>query len=74
MALRSSASHSSACLPASRTVQASASERDRATPASTSVSSTLRSGWRSRVITGTDNWVNMIRSPSTVTPQATRLP
>ena len=58
MASRSSASHSSACWPTSRTAQASASERERATPASTSVSSTIRSGWRSRVITGTEATVN----------------
>ena len=32
--------------------------RDRATPASTRVSSTSRSGWRSRVMTGTARWVN----------------
>jgi hypothetical protein len=40
MASRSPLSHSSLCSPTRRTHQASASERDRATPASTSVSST----------------------------------
>ena len=43
MAARSSPSHSSVLRPTSLTHQASASERDRATPASTSVSSTSRS-------------------------------
>ncbi len=54
MAVRRSVSHSSVCWPTSLTHQASASERERATPASTRVSSTWRSGWRSRVITGAD--------------------
>ena len=50
---RRSPSQSSAFSPTSLTHQASASERDRATPASTRVSSTCRSGCRSRVMTGT---------------------
>ena len=54
-------SQDSACSPTSLTAQARASERDRATPASTRVSSTCRSGCRSRVITGTDKWVNSAR-------------
>ena len=56
--------------PAARTRPAPR-DRDRATPASTRVSSTSRSGWRSRVITGTARWVNSsLRSPHS-TPQAT---
>ena len=51
----------SVCSPTSRTHQASACARERATPASTRVSSTCRSGWRSRVITGTARWVNSSR-------------
>ena len=74
IASRSSPSHSSACSPTSRTHQASASERDRATPASTSVSSTLRSGCRSRVITGADSVVNSCRLPPQAAPQATFRP
>ena len=62
IASRSLPSHSSACSPTSRTDHASASDRDRATPASTRVSSTWRSGCRSRVITGTAMCVNRIRS------------
>ena len=44
IASRNLPSHSSACSPTSLTDHASASDRDRATPASTSVSSTWRSG------------------------------
>ena len=58
IASRSSPSQSSSCWPTSRTHQASASDRDRATPASTRVSSTCRCGCRSRVITGAATWVN----------------
>ena len=58
-------------LPVSRTHQASASLRLRATPASTSVSSTRRSGWRSLVITGTDSVVNISRTSAQVTPHDT---
>ena len=58
IASRSSPSQSSSCWPTSRTHQASASDRDRATPASTRVSSTCRCGCRSRVITGAATCVN----------------
>src|SRR6266496_3623255 len=71
MASRRLLSQDSACSPTSRTHQASASDRDRATPASTSVSSTLRSGCRSRVITGADSVVNSCRVPPASAPQAT---
>ena len=47
--------------PAARTRPAPR-DRDRATPAATRVSSTWRSGWRSRVITGTARWVNSARA------------
>src|SRR5665647_3460680 len=57
-ASRSPVSHSSVCCPTRCTHHASASERDLATPASTSVSSTWRSLWRSRVIAGTARCVN----------------
>ena len=71
IAARSSPSHSSACCPTSRTAQASASERDRATPESTSVSSTIRSGWRNRVMTGTDATVNSSTCSPSRAPHAT---
>ena len=68
---RSLDSQASAFSPVSRTHQASASLRLRATPASTSVSSTRRSGWRSLVITGTESVVNISDTPAQVTPQDT---
>ena len=71
IAARSSPSHSSACCPTSRTAQASASERERATPESTSVSSTTRSGWRNRVMTGTDATVNSSTCSPSRAPHAT---
>ncbi len=74
MASRSSPSHVSACSPTSRTAQASASERDRATPAATSVSRTLRSGCLSLVMTGTDSVVNSSSVPPRRAPQATLRP
>ena len=74
MASRSSASHSSACWPTSLTAQASASERERATPASTSVSSTTRSGCRRRVITGTEATVKSCSVSPTRAPHATLRP
>ena len=69
IASRSWASQSSECWPTRRTAQASACERDRATPASTRVSRTCRSGWRSRVITGTASRVKIWTSSPTRTPQ-----
>jgi ATP-binding cassette subfamily B protein len=80
MASRSLASHSSACSSTSLTHQARASDLERATPASTSVSSTLRSDCRRRVITGTAMCVNRMRcglsSPTTPisTPHETLRP
>ena len=74
MAERSSVSHWSACWPTSRTAQTSASDRERATPASTSVSSTSRSGCRSRVITGIETLVKISRSSPHAAPQATERP
>ena len=71
IAPRRSASQDSACSPTSLTAQASASDRDRATPASTRVSSTWRSGWRSRVITGTEMWVNRASVSPSRAPQDT---
>ncbi|CPA69410.1 Uncharacterised protein [Mycobacterium tuberculosis] len=62
------------CSPTSLTDHARASERERATPASTKVSSTCRSGCFNRVITGTAMCVNKIRSPPTSTPQDTLRP
>src|SRR5262249_54092221 len=72
-ALRSDNQESS-CSPTSLTHQASASLRLRATPASTKVSSTVRSFWRSLVITGTENVVYItVRSPER-TPHETLRP
>src|SRR3954471_3729297 len=73
-ASRKSPSQLSAFLPTRRTHQASASLRDRATPASTNVSSTRRSPWRSRVITGTDIVVNSSRRSLHWAPHATFRP
>ena len=80
MASRSSASHGSVCSPTRATAHARASERERATPASTSVSRTRRSGWRSRVMTGTESVVKSSSTPSSSplpgirAPQATLRP
>src|ERR1035441_5353050 len=70
----SSASQEFSCSPTSRTHHARASLRLRATPASTSVSRTSRSGWRSLVMTGTENVVNITVRPPHVTPQETFRP
>ena len=68
---RSSRIQSASWVPTSRTHQARASLRLRATPASIRVSRTRRSGSRSRVITGTLRVVNSRRSPPQSTPQET---
>src|SRR5271165_7239889 len=70
-AVRSRDSQESAFSPVSRTHHASASLRLRATPASTSVSRTRRSGWRSLVITGTESVVNISVTSAQVTPHDT---
>ena len=70
IASRSRPSQSSAFSPTRRTHQASASARLRATPASTRVSSTSRSGCRSRVITGTARLVNTDRTGPHSAPHA----
>ena len=74
MALRRSCNHSSVWDATSFTHQARASDRLRATPLSTRVSSTRRSGWRSRVMTGTARWVKSCEVDPTSTPQATLRP
>jgi hemolysin III len=74
IAVRSSSSQLSALRPTRRTHQPRASDRLRATPLSTSVSSTCRSGWRSRVMTGTDRFANTCRVSPAWAPQATLRP
>src|SRR5690606_14957638 len=64
-----SANHSSWLSPTRRTHQASASDRDRATPAAIRVSSTRRSRNRRRVITGTLRVVNIACSSPQRAPQ-----
>lgn len=59
MASLSSSSHSPWCSSTRRTHHPRASDRLRATPAATRVSSSWRSGIRSRVMTGTLRWVKV---------------
>src|SRR4051812_305210 len=71
IASRSSVSQSSSCWPTSRTHHARASALDRATPASTRVSSTCRCGWRRRVMVGEARWVYSSSWSPILTPQLT---
>ena len=65
------ASQSLECCPTSRTHQARACERERATPASTRVSSTIRSACGKRVMTGTARRVNNVSVSPQRAPHAT---
>ncbi len=73
-ARRSSPIHSFSLSPTRRTHQARASLRLRATPASIKVSSTRRSGRRSRVITGTEAVVKTTTTSPTRAPHDTLRP
>ena len=73
-ASRSCSIHSAWLAPTSFTHQASASDRERAMPASMRVSSTWRSSISSRVITGTLATVKRRSRPSHRAPQDTFLP